>query len=146
MFKCEFCQKESKSKAGLVVHQRKCLKVQKVQGATVCAGCNAAEGHIAGCPAINPAENQSSMGVPQEKPFEGIVGDGHILPPPPKVKPELPKPGISVTFQKGDKVRNINTGDVFIVENVEGTRIARRVNQTPEGIKWYEKETLMKLL
>lgn len=138
MLKCELCPKEAKSKAGLSAHMRQHKKNPPVNTVKP-------EDTLKSEAPIEPPKEQTALKVPEVKEPVGIVGGGHAVLIPLKKNVESLKPTPDAVLVKGDKVQDVNKGDKFTVHAVDGNRIARQVNQTPDGIKWYDRSTLTKL-
>lgn len=70
-----------------------------------------------------------------EKKPNGVVGGGHVIPPEPKPVVKL-EPEIA-EYKVGDVVQDVRTGEKFTIESVNGQTAARKVNQTENGMKFY---------
>lgn len=69
---------------------------------------------------------------------EGVVGGGTIQPPPEKKKVVLTPDVQPDALVVGAMVQDTITGEKFIIESIDGSKIGRRVNMTVNGVKWYD--------
>ena len=102
--------------------------------------CNKEAGEdCSSCP--SEIESLNTKTVAEPNPLQQVVATGAITPPPPKKKVVL-KPD-RIEYKQGDLVQDTRTGEKFIVEFVTGSKeIARRINMTEKGLKFYSPEVL----